>query len=300
MDMDSAASLSVHAMSPSDKDIEEESDGNIVDCLSVEELEKENGFEIELGNTNHSGFSTDYIDECNWANDVLFMCESLVGRFTCIKPSVQDLCNWSKKHWGPKLRSIWTFETLSNGFFRVDFFSQLDCQFVMENGPWFMGSSGLSLKCWSPDFDPKNPGPIGVPIWVKLVYFPCDSWFQSNLIKVCAAIGKVLKISEVSKKRRSLTAKVCVEMDISKSLPSTVSLYYHGVVYTGVLHYEGMPFRCKICHSSEHHKGCCSQDKKMKKHMKIAKDGLRKKEKIHKEHMKNVEVKDLTEEPNMG
>uniref|UniRef100_A0A0C9QND9 TSA: Wollemia nobilis Ref_Wollemi_Transcript_18637_1149 transcribed RNA sequence n=1 Tax=Wollemia nobilis TaxID=56998 RepID=A0A0C9QND9_9CONI len=289
--MDSAVILS-------DKNKEEEN----IDIVGYPlDLDKDyDNCEIGEGN-NSSEFSSDFIHECNWVHDVVFMCDSLVCRFTCIKPSVQDLCNWSKKHWGPKLRSIWTFEALANGFFKVNFLSQLDCKFVMDNGPWFMGSAGLSLKCWSPDFDPKNPGPMRTPIWVKLLYFPCDYWFQCNLIKVCAAVGKVLKISEVSKKKRSLIARVCVEVDPSKKLPSTISLCYHGVVYTGVLRYEGIPFRCKVCHSADHREGCCSsKNKKVKKYIKIGKDGkepLRKSKHKKGEMAKNGGTKDLPQKP---
>ena len=100
-------------------------------------------------------------------HDFIFCDRSLVGRFDHINPTLQHLQQWSAKLWRPQLTSNWMFKIRGAGFFKIEFFYEDDCQFVLNNGPWFMGEVRLSLGRWSPDFDPQNPGPFKTPIWVR-------------------------------------------------------------------------------------------------------------------------------------
>uniref|UniRef100_A0A0D6R8S9 DUF4283 domain-containing protein n=1 Tax=Araucaria cunninghamii TaxID=56994 RepID=A0A0D6R8S9_ARACU len=187
-------------------------------------------------------------------DDFIFSDRSLVGVFTRLRPSVQELFQWSKSNWVSKLRSIWGFKIVGEGFFKIEFFDKDDCEFVFENGPWFMGVAGLTLKRWNPNFDPQNPGPLNTPVWMSLPDLPLEFWNEETLVKICSVVGNVLQIDESGS---STIARVCVEVDLREGLPSTVNLRCSGVSVTQELDYDGIPFRCKVCRSTEHQEGSC-------------------------------------------
>lgn len=186
-------------------------------------------------------------------DDFIFCDRSLVGRFTRVRPSLQELSQWSKTYWVSKLRSIWMFRSLGEGFFKIEFFDEEDCHFVLENGPWFMGVAGLSLKRWTPQFDPQNPGPLKTPVRMTLPDLPPELWNDESLIKICSAVGRVLDIVHETTE----IARVCVEVDLSKGLLPMLDLQCGETSLKQELDYEGIPFRCKVCRSAEHLEGAC-------------------------------------------
>lgn len=214
---------------------------------------------IEKTGNDLSNPASELMNEYMLVDDFIFSDKSLVGRFTLMNPSLEELLQWSGKQWKPKLSTIWMFKIMAEGFFKIEFFSEDDCEFVLENGPWFMGLAGLALRRWSPDFDPKSPGQLKTPIWMRLLNLPLEFGGEGALINICSVIGKVFKISEPLKKglNGSLTRRVCVEVDLSKELKSAIILKAGNYSHKQQLDYEGIPFRCKVCHSREHLEGSC-------------------------------------------
>ncbi|GLJ15018.1 hypothetical protein SUGI_0245230 [Cryptomeria japonica] len=193
-------------------------------------------------------------------DDFIFSDKSLVGRFTrMMRPSVPELSQWSHINWLPKLKSILMFKILANGFFKIEFFCHEDCEFVLENGPWFMGTAGLSIKRWSPNFDPQNPGPLKTPVWMILLDLPLEFRNEDLLIKICSKVGKVLQIAESTTEMNGQTsaARACVEVDLKEGLMESLDLQCKGTTWKQDLDYEGIPFRCKICRSADHLDGSC-------------------------------------------
>ena len=105
-------------------------------------------------------------------DDFIFHDKSLVGRFVDMNPAftmvwtptVQEISGWSGAQWGRNMRSKWIFKMLGEGYFRIEFFCEDDCEFVLSKGTWiwfwYSAMARLSLERWSPDFDPRNPGPF--------------------------------------------------------------------------------------------------------------------------------------------
>lgn len=217
---------------------------------------------IEKTGNDLSNPGSELTNEYMWVDDFIFSDKSLVGRFTHMNPTPEELLRWSEKQWKYKLSSIWIFKMMAEGFFKIEFFSEDDCHFVLENGPWFMGLAGLTLKRWSPDFDPKNPGQLKTPIWTRLPNLPLEFGDEETLMNICSVIGKVLKISEPYNKGSigSLTRRVCVEVDLRKELKSAIIVKVDNNFHKQQLDYEGIPFRCKICHSRQHLEGSCPKD----------------------------------------
>ena len=117
----------------------------------------------EVPGNDLSNSGADYMS----VDDFIFHDKSLVGRFVHMNPTVQEFSRWSEMQWSRNLRSKWILKILGEGVFKIEFFYEDDCQFVLNKDPWFMGEARLSLERWPPYFDPQNLGPFKTPIWVR-------------------------------------------------------------------------------------------------------------------------------------
>jgi hypothetical protein len=78
----------------------------------------------------------------------------LVGQFMGLWPSTKTTDSWVQRNWKPLLKQGVTCYPLSNNFFLFEFINKEDKDLIFRNGPYFMGTQGLYLNCWTPDFDP--------------------------------------------------------------------------------------------------------------------------------------------------
>jgi hypothetical protein len=66
-------------------------------------------------------------------------------------------------------------------------------------------------------------------------------------------LGKHVKSSEATKQRKYTSyARICVYMNISKSLPGSVTLEYQDEEWAQTIDYEHIPFRCRKFHEHGH------------------------------------------------
>jgi hypothetical protein len=96
----------------------------------------------------------------------------LVGHFMGLWPSTRTTDNWIQRNWRPLIKNIITCYVVGRGYFIFKFISQEDCDLIFRNGPYFMGSQGLYLNRWTPNFDPALEVPKDVPVWVRLPNLP--------------------------------------------------------------------------------------------------------------------------------
>lgn len=54
-----------------------------------------------------------------------------------------------------------------------------------------MGSSGLYLNRWTPNFCPENDIPKVVPVWVQLPYLPLHCWNDETIQNRGNTLGKI-------------------------------------------------------------------------------------------------------------
>ena len=96
----------------------------------------------------------------------------LVGQFMGLWPSAKTTDNWIQRNWKPHLKQGVTCHPLSSGYFLFEFINKEDKDLIFRNGPYFMGSQGLYLNRWSPNFDPSVDLPKEVSVWVRLPNLP--------------------------------------------------------------------------------------------------------------------------------
>eukprot|EP01018_Ginkgo_biloba_P041216 Gb_33118 [translate_table: standard] len=79
---------------------------------------------------------------------------------------------WALVNWGGIIKGQVHFEIKGKGYFNIFFQSHTDLEVVFYEGPWFLRNSRLALRGWTPFFSEENPGPLKIPVWVKLPYLP--------------------------------------------------------------------------------------------------------------------------------
>ena len=97
---------------------------------------------------------------------------SLVCRFNGFWTSLADLRLWISSSWSPLTDGEVVSCPCAKGFFVVIFDSAEDRLMVSSSGPWFWGRAGLSMKPWTPDFDPTTASISSAPVWVRLPSLP--------------------------------------------------------------------------------------------------------------------------------
>lgn len=121
-----------------------------------------------------------------------------------------------------------------------------------------MGSAGLFLTPWFPDFDPVTPVITTTPVWIRLPNLPVHLWH----VAVYKSIGKTLGSFITGDYTREINglytyARICVELDLSKGLPEQIHLKINDFVWTQTLDYENTAFRCRHCHLTGHLRSSC-------------------------------------------
>ena len=120
-----------------------------------------------------------------------------------------------------------------------------------------MGSQGIYLNKWSPDFDPTQDVPFVVPVWVRLPHFPLHCWNQKSLQIIGNALGKY--IDQAVRKDQYSCARICVEVDLEEGLPEAIKLTVAGWAHVQELDYEQLPFKCRHCHGHGHFAKHCKK-----------------------------------------
>ena len=118
-----------------------------------------------------------------------------------------------------------------------------------------MGTQGLYLNRWTPDFDPEVDVPKEVLVWVRLPNLPVHCWNIQTLEKVGNALGRYIDKAENNGQYRC--ARICVEIDLEAGLPEAVKLKVGSWHHYQKLDYEQLPFKCRLCHEHGHFQRNC-------------------------------------------
>ena len=85
-----------------------------------------------------------------------------------------------------------------------------------------MGTEGLYLNRWTPDFDPTVDVPKEVPVWVLLPSLSVHYWSFQSLQMIGNGLGRF--IDKADNKGHYTYARICLEVDLEAGLPKAVKL----------------------------------------------------------------------------
>ncbi|CAH9085074.1 unnamed protein product [Cuscuta epithymum] len=112
----------------------------------------------------------------------------------------------------------------------------------------------MRVTRWTPSFSGDRDSPFA-PVWVKLDGLPIHLHDLRALSCIASLLGRPIRIDEPTATfSRPSTARICIEIDISKPLPSNIwinngdSGFYQSVLY------ENLPMFCCNCSRFGHSK----------------------------------------------
>jgi len=121
-----------------------------------------------------------------------------------------------------------------------------------------MGTAGLFLTPWFPDFDPATAVITKTPVWIRLPNLPAHLWSTRVFRAIGDTLGSFIH-GDLWRESEGLYsyARICVELDLSKGLLEQINLKINDFVWTQTLDYENTAFRCRHCHQSGHLQNTC-------------------------------------------
>jgi hypothetical protein len=120
----------------------------------------------------------------------------LIGQFMGLWPSTRSTDNWIQRNWRPLITNSVTCYAVGRGYFIFEFISQEDRDLIFRNGPYFMGTQGLYLNRWTPNFDPTSEVPKEVLVWVRLPNLSIHCWNPSSLQAIGNSLGHYIDRAE--------------------------------------------------------------------------------------------------------
>lgn len=111
------------------------------------------------------------------------------------------------------------------GYYVVRFYSEADCQQVLTSGPYKIFDHYLTVQPWEPNFQPARAKIIKTAVWIHLESAPMEQFTGPILKFLASTLGKPIKIDYTTMlATRGRFARVCVELDLSKTLPVCIKL----------------------------------------------------------------------------
>src|SRR4051812_10014666 len=112
---------------------------------------------------------------------------------------------------------------LENGLFLFKFENVQMKSLVLKGRPWFIAQRPLLLKKWSPGISLEKFDSRKLPLWVNLRGVPMELFTKEGISHIASGIGVPLFMDKATEMRSRLYfARVCVEVDQTVVLPSTI------------------------------------------------------------------------------
>jgi len=142
---------------------------------------------------------------------------------------------------------------LGNGWVLLRFSTVADKDYVWFNRPWFVKGLNFVLSAWVPFFDPYSAIIDRIDQWVRISRLPWEFWVEPTLISLLKPIGEVIRIDQNTLlRKKGRFARVCVNVDVTKPLPGTLSIPTPKATLHIPITYEGLHEVCALCGGSDH------------------------------------------------
>jgi hypothetical protein len=267
-------------------------------------------------NGDHGSSSLSYIDKLlNVADedaikDIILIVDITMGEDTgtvvadngiMIELTNEELQNWSKQYTNTlvvvlgkrvnfrvlenKLKRSWTNNgaiqiiDMHDGYYQVIFSNEEDYKHALFEGPWMVADHVFIVQRWRPLFLLNAEASHKVAIWVRISRLPIELYNDTFLKRIGNSMGTFLKMDRLTSiHSRGKFARICVEMDLDRALPTHIVIRGHRIY----LEYEGLHSICFKCGKFGHKKENCREHdsesvNKDKGHQKDAKTNLEEK-----------------------
>jgi hypothetical protein len=145
---------------------------------------------------------------------------------------------------------------LSNDYYLVVFTNEEDKYAALMDGPWFIYDHYLTVKEWSPNFQPASDTIEEVAVWVRISGLPIEFYDAKILNFIGNRVGKTVKVDKNTLTReRGKYARLCVQVNLTKPLLAAFTI--KGRKYN--VEYEGLHMLCLTCGKFGHYKDGCPE-----------------------------------------
>ncbi|XP_026399508.1 uncharacterized protein LOC113295385 [Papaver somniferum] len=145
---------------------------------------------------------------------------SLIGRLNLVKLKMSTVSETLLQQW--QIKGKVQFIPPRKGFFIIKLDNMEDRNYIWR-GLWKIELHILDLRAWKPNFNPAAQKTTSAYVWVIFPGLSIEYWKEHILMKMGNTLGRSVKVDEITLNRvAGYYACVLVEIDVSKSLPSTI------------------------------------------------------------------------------
>ncbi|GKU91977.1 hypothetical protein SLEP1_g5773 [Rubroshorea leprosula] len=137
--------------------------------------------------------------------------------------------------------------------------SRLLKEWRTERGPYKMFDHYLAVQPWEPGFHPARAKAPKTAVWVKLHGVPIVCFHEAICLYLGSKIGKPIKVDPTTLlAARGKFARVCIQVDLSQPLPSSVDLDLEELPQSLIpVEFEGLHKICFQCGEFGHTENYC-------------------------------------------
>ncbi|CAI0431741.1 unnamed protein product [Linum tenue] len=147
---------------------------------------------------------------------------------------------------------------LNNDTFLVTFSNEQDYLTALTGGPWVILDHYLVVHQWSPSFRTGQKPYRSVVAWIQLPELPVHFYNREVLFAIGNLIGRTVKLDyHTEHRQRGKFARIAVELDMSKPVPSRI----HLDGFWQAVQYENLPLICFECGCVGHSDDSCPSRK---------------------------------------
>ncbi|KAF9598806.1 hypothetical protein IFM89_031474 [Coptis chinensis] len=181
---------------------------------------------------------------------------TLIIKFFFKKPSIDEIRISVRQTWGLKSEVI--INVIDSKHILLKFADEEDVVKALARKNPHIEGCRYKISRWSHQFDPTQDSALA-PVWVEFYDLPYHLFNPGMLIPIASMIGKYLTIDQATLTMSTpLVARICVEIDLSKPLPSKLKItdpiymdFWQEVVY------DKLPRYCTYCSLQGHNASDC-------------------------------------------
>lgn len=134
---------------------------------------------------------------------------------------------------------------------------------ILRRGMWNIGNVPLVVTKWTPEELEEKPEVKSILLWVHLKNVPMHMFSWQGLNFISSAAGFPVRLHpETASCSNFKLAKVFVNVDLSKELPSKINFTKNGKSFLVEFIYPCLPLRCQTCSKWGHVEKSCIMNKK--------------------------------------